>query len=545
MNSINALAVNENRQLIPSNSALIEADDHEQDLSSSSTQSTYDDWYSAAADKSVIDVSDYDMSNHAELTWAALLAKDNPRTLFVFAGKPARLEADQQGGVSIQELNSNRMHYQVVESVAFIRRSRGGGIVDVPPPNGLIRHLLATPNPPLPPLVRIVQAPVFAADGTLQTDPGYHAASRTFFAPRPGFTVPDVPERPTSADLERARQMVCTELLGDFPFVADADRAHTVALMLLPFARDLIDGPTPLHLIEKPTPGTGGTLLAELLAVPATGREVPAMTEGGTESEMRKRITGKLRTGPEFILFDNLRSRLDSAALSSVITAPTWEDRIVGSAKLTGVPNRAAWIATGNNPELSTEIARRAVRIRLDSGRERPFERTGFRHASIREWALENRAGLVWSALAMIRAWLSGGRVLSEAHLGSFEGWSATLGGILEVAGIPGFLGNLAELYAQSDDEGRIWRSFLHAWFARFSGDEVLVSALYGLAVEAGISFGAGSHQAKKVKLGKMLAKQRDRVFDIGQAGAPQTVRIVQAGQSHGACRWKLDRTRV
>ena len=37
--------------------------------------------------------------------------------------------------------------------------------------------------------------------------------------------------------------------------------------MLLPFVRELIDGPTPLHLIEKPTPGTGGTLLATVAAL--------------------------------------------------------------------------------------------------------------------------------------------------------------------------------------------------------------------------------------------------------------------------------------
>ncbi len=37
----------------------------------------------------------------------------------------------------------------------------------------------------------------------------------------------------------------------------EADRAHALALLLLPYARDLIDGPTPNHLAESPEPGSG------------------------------------------------------------------------------------------------------------------------------------------------------------------------------------------------------------------------------------------------------------------------------------------------
>jgi putative DNA primase/helicase len=38
--------------------------------------------------------------------------------------------------------------------------------------------------------------------------------------------------------------------------------------------------------------------------------------------------------------------------------------------------------------------------------------------------------------------------------LGSFESWAGVLGGILHVAGIPGFLDNAAEFYKRSDAEG-------------------------------------------------------------------------------------------
>ena len=72
--------------------------------------------------------------------------------------------------------------------------------------------------------------------------------------------VPSISSCPSQRGIERARALWLTELMGDFPFVSDAERAHALGLGLLPFLRDLISGPTPLHLIEKPSPGTGAGL---------------------------------------------------------------------------------------------------------------------------------------------------------------------------------------------------------------------------------------------------------------------------------------------
>ena len=73
----------------------------------------------------------------------------------------------------------------------------------------------------------------------------------------------------------------------------------------------MIDGPTPLHLIEKPTPGTGATLMVDAVATIVTGGGVSVMVEGRDDEEWRKRITAKLRQVPSLILIDNLRRQLD------------------------------------------------------------------------------------------------------------------------------------------------------------------------------------------------------------------------------------------
>jgi hypothetical protein len=256
------------------------------------------------------------------------------------------------------------------------------------------------------------------------------------------------------------------DLLGDFPFVGEAELAHAVCLVIQPFVRDLITGPTPLYLIEAPTPGTGKTLIAQAACWPAIGGQVPTMTEGRDEDEWRKRVTAKLRESPTAILIDNLREALDSAAVSSVLTSEVWEDRKLGHSETLTLPNRATWIATGNNPQLSSEIARRAVRIRIDANMEHPEDRPSFRHPDLLGWASENRGELVWAALTLARAWVMGGRPKPKQTIGSFTSWAHVMGGILEVAGAPGFLGNLDELRENAGTENDDMALFLAEWYA-------------------------------------------------------------------------------
>jgi len=58
------------------------------------------------------------------------------------------------------------------------------------PPIAVCKNILATPNPPFPALTRVVEVPVFAPDGTLQTEPGYVPACRVYYAPDPAFRLP-------------------------------------------------------------------------------------------------------------------------------------------------------------------------------------------------------------------------------------------------------------------------------------------------------------------------------------------------------------------
>ena len=214
-------------------------------------------------------------------------------------------------------------------------------------------------------------------------------------------------------------------------------------------------------MVEKPAPGTGATLMVDVISIIATGAGASVMVEGRDEDEWRKRLTAKLREIPAIVLIDNLRRQLDASSVAAALTAPYWEDRVLGKSEMTRFPIRCVWIATGNNPQFSNEMARRMVRIRLDPHEDQPWLREGFRHPNLLAWVWQNRARLVAACLTLGRAWIAAGMPRHQKTIGSFEGWAEVMGGILEVAGVPGFLGNLKEMYEAADAEGSIWRGFV------------------------------------------------------------------------------------
>jgi hypothetical protein len=269
---------------------------------------------------------------------------------------------------------------------------------------------------------------------------------------------------------------------------------------------------------DAPSPGTGKTLLALLVGIVATGRDAEAMTEGRDEDEWRKRLLAVLCEGPVLVLLDNLKRLLDSAALASALTLRVWKDRILGVSKTAALPVTCTWLATGNNTELSHEMVRRTVLVRLDSKTDQPWNRKGFRHPRLLAWAAGHRGELVWAALTICRAWIAAGRPPGKQTLGMFESWTETLGGILDVAGVPGLLGNAEELHRDADSEVPQWRAFFAAWWKAHREKPVGVSELYDLAthqellpeVLAGRGKAKDDERSQRTRLGRALGRKRD-----------------------------------
>ena len=123
-----------------------------------------------------------------------------------------------------------------------------------------------------------------------------------------------------------------------------------------------------------------------------------------------------------------------------------------------------------------------------------------------------------------------------------FEAWSRVMGGLLENAGVPGFLEKLDEFYEQTDPHGACWRAFVLLWWERFADGEKGVADLWPVAQEAGLDLGDGQERSQRTRLGKMLGSNRDRVFDLHTGAGPIRLRVEKAGNSQRAALWTVRR---
>lgn len=464
-----------------------------------------------------INVNESDLKMLTSRAWTALTFFNDPPSLFANGNTPVRIVGGKHDlPVISEDLTVDTISRESANTAYWMKLIEKGKVM-VPqfPPERVMRNMLADPEPPLPQLKRITAAPVFGPNGELETAPGYHASTGHYFAAR-GLDVPEVNRNPSERDIEDALDLLLNEYLCDFPFVGRAEIAHALSLMLNPFVRDLIDGPTPLYLIESPTAGTGKGLLARMCIFPALGAEPTMMTQADNAEEERKRITGTLVGLPEAILLDNIAEGLDSHNLAAVLTTREWSDRILGRSVTRTIPVRNTWIATGNNPSKSSEIARRTIRIRLDAKTERPEERRGFRHQNIETWAREHRGELVHALLTIVQGWIAAGMPRGNHAIGSYDAWAAVHGGILQHIRVNGFLENRTEDRVITVSEDSAWTEFVEQWWSQYHGAPVGVADLFKIAQDID-TFPLGKSptpRGQKTAFGMALTRNRNRVFD-------------------------------
>lgn len=329
------------------------------------------------------------------------------------------------------------------------------------------------------PLERISRVPFVRADGSISQTSGYDPAAATFLVLDEVAERVQVPEHPTGEDVAAAVKLLCDEWLGDFMAIMPeaCDRANALALVLTPLIRGLVPL-APLAVIDGLQMGVGKNLLADVISIFATGRAANPLPYSREDEENRKVITSTFRAGHELFVFDEAHV-IEGPNLARAITGLTYSDRILGVSNMIEFPNRITWLALGNNVIVNGDLARRVYRIRLAPQAANPQDRDSdsFRHPDIKAWTAEHRPELLAAGLTLVRAWMAGEREESRAgrRFGSFEAWGGMVGGILEGAGIPDFLGNLVEWRSESDYETAYWTDHLRWLAAAFDAAEFTV----------------------------------------------------------------------
>lgn len=413
----------------------------------------------------------------------------------------------------------------------FVKFARDGSVVPANLGKGTAEYILqCQPDQfALPPIAGITTTPVILPDGSIYNAPGYSEVTRLCHYPE--VNLPAIDDRPTKRDIKNASELL-EEIYCDIPFTHASDKAHALALLILPLLRSLIDGDTPGHFITKPVQGTGATLLANAAIFLKTGRDkVYPQNAPSENAEWQKTILADLLTGVDFCFYDDCRS-LRSPVLATVLTSNgSYKGRKLGVNVMLLVPNRAVWMFIGNNPQISKDLRRRLIDIRIDAEMADPTERAEFKHPDILPWLKEPgvRAAIIAAIFTLARAWMQKGRPKSRKAFASFQDWAHVIGGILDVAGIEGFLDSPKDRLV--DEQETETSEFIHCLtahrlkyppgcgngnpsFVRMKASQILEMAdNCGLEIAAGLE-GQGQDRAKNFVKDK-LNPLRDRVFSI------------------------------
>lgn len=474
--------------------------------------------------------------------------------LFRWAGGLCRLHTlakDQAGPVrrakgSIVLVPVDADHLVELATEAAVHRKWDGRACDYKVtncPRGIPAGILARGHwPEFPDLVGIVEAATLDLDGEEISLPGYHAKSGLYVA-----TSRKLPEMKGVAGRAKGRRGIdiLKGLLDGFPFVSEADLSASLAAVLTGLLRRSLPA-APMFAISAPTPGTGKTLLAEIVALIATGRRPPVLSLGHDENEFTKRVYGVLLAGDSVLLLDNVVRPLGGEdVLNQLLSQPVLRFRPLGASGMVSAPTNVLVMVTGNNLSVVSDAKRRTCLVRLDAKIERPEQRVFDRDILVE--TLARRDELIRAALEVSRSYIEAGCPAVDAKpYGSFSDWDRLIRRPLIWYGLPDPLQS-SEGLREADPDLECMRLLFMAWRDIYGERSITAAEVSKDALEYSLAGAEPAHPdlrdalqvacGEKInarRLGNWLRYHKDRIID--------GVQLVQAGSDGHAkvSSWKV-----
>lgn len=376
-----------------------------------------------------------------------------------------------------------------------------------------------------PALRGVVTAPTLRGDGSVLDRPGYDEGTGLLYVCNQPEHI-RVPTQPTPTELAQALKTLWRPFAA-FPLDGAVSRGVLLAGLLTAVVRRTL--PTaPGFAFDAPTAGSGKTKLAVCLSILAGG-DGTVHAPPNSDEEARKALFSCLRGGEPVIIWDNVTSYLDGAALNAFLTSPVFSDRVLGISSIEALPNTTLFAASGNNLAIAGDAARRVLVCRIDSQTENPHLRSfGFDPI---ELTRGNRQVMVAAALTLLRGYLAAGAPpLADGAVGSFEAWGSLVRnavlwiGSRDMGLEVGDPVRSIERNRRADPVKEMLGEVLHAWDDTFGSASTLASdalkageatssplfeAFDGLRSDWG-----GRDIVTARRLGKYLAKHKGHIVD-------------------------------
>lgn len=334
-------------------------------------------------------------------------------------------------------------------------------------PDKVAHTYLARSTWNLPHLVNTLDAPTLRPDGSILQQPGYDTATRLYYEPNVAFPV--LSDTPSRADAELALDML-RRALRTMPFAGECDESVALALLLTSLVRRSLPS-APLGGISAPAraSGTGKTLLADVIAILATGTPAPAMNLPATDEEAAKTALAVLLSGDAVVLIDNVERPMAGEWLCSILTSEVFKQRMLGRSEEVSVPTNALFLATGNALTITGDLRTRALLCKLDAKTENPESRDF--DFDLKELAANLRPQLVAAGLTVMRAFIVAREVPQVKPWGRFEDWSRMVRAPLVWLGMIDPCSSISAIEEDDPQRNELVR-FLMAWREQYASEK-------------------------------------------------------------------------
>jgi len=304
----------------------------------------------------------------------------------------------------------------------------------------------------LPPLELVTRSPVLIEDaGALRVlGHGYHALGGGIMVTGKG-TPADVPLETAVRDL--------SNLLCDFQFATLADKSRAVSNLIGPCIRmgGLLFGHATINATEADRSQTGkGYLLAMQRAIYGETNAMVTKREGGVGS-LDESLASALSSGAPFVTLDNLRGRVASQYLESVLTS--LDDvpvRVPHRGEIYVSVRHTTFHLTSNGFEATDDLGSRSMITRLiKQPAGYPFKT--YAEGGLIQHVQRNQGHYLGCVFAIVKHWHAAGKpALPTQH--SFVEWIGTLDWIVQkVFKLSPLLEGHAEAVARVTNPGLSW----------------------------------------------------------------------------------------
>lgn len=231
---------------------------------------------------------------------------------------------------------------------------------------------------------------------------------------------------PKKVSLETAINLVLG-LFSDFKFATPSDRSRAVAALITPALvfGQIIRARAPIIVIEADESQTGKGYLVKLIAGVYNHKPRPITQRKGL-GNIEESLNMRLIKGDSFISLDNIRGKIDSPALESLLTEDHYLARVPYMPPIDIDLSRVVLFLTSNQCEMTKDLANRSCSIQLRK-QYSDYTFKSFSEGDLIDHVLANNSLYCGAIVTIVNEWICRGRPQTNENCHDFRKWVRSL----------------------------------------------------------------------------------------------------------------------